>query len=135
MDRIEWVPAFEVGVKTVDDQHRRLVGMLNALGKAIDETHGKDAIMAIVGEMKDYAQYHFQTEEQAMDATDYPRRSPHKQEHDSFIEEVLDAAEALESGGNVTPQEVWTFLRTWLTDHILGSDKAMGQYLIAHGMH
>ena len=135
MERIEWTSDFDVGVKAVDEQHKRLVEMLNVLGKAIDENHGKDAIMGIVEEMKQYAQYHFQTEEDAMEATDYPKRSPHKQEHDSFIEQVLDAADALESGGKITPQEVWTFLRTWLTEHILGSDKAFGPHLNAHGMH
>jgi hemerythrin-like metal-binding protein len=135
MERIEWTAALEVGVAIVDEQHKRLVEMLNTLGKAIDENRGRDVIMGIVEEMKQYAQSHFQTEEEAMEATDYPKRSPHKQEHDSFIEEVLDAADALESGGKITPQEVWAFLRNWLTDHIQGSDKAFGPHLNAHGMH
>lgn len=135
METIQWGASLEVGVKAIDDQHARLVEMLNALGTAIGEGHGKDAIMTIVEEMKGYAQYHFQTEEEFMEATDFPKRSPHKQEHDSFIEEVLTAADALESGGRITPEEVWKFLREWLTDHILGSDKALATFLNERGVH
>jgi hemerythrin len=135
MEQVAWASDFEVGVKSIDEQHRRLVEMLNTLGQAIGEDHGKDAIMGIVEEMKHYAVYHFKTEEDAMEALDYPKRSQHKQEHDTFIEQVLDAADTLESGGSITPQEVWTFLHKWLIEHILDSDKAMGTHLNASGMH
>ena len=74
-------------------------------------------------------------EEEAMEAKDYPNRSQHKQEHDAFIEQVLDAADALESGGKITPEQVWAFLYKWLVEHILESDKAMGAHLVAQGMH
>ncbi len=135
MEAVTWVSDFEVGVKSIDEQHKRLVEMLNTLGQAIGEDHGKDAIMGIVEEMKHYAVYHFKTEEDAMEAMDYPKRSTHKQEHDTFIEQVLDAADALESGGKITPGEVWTFLHHWLVEHILESDKAMGLHLSAQGLH
>ena len=134
METVLWASELGIGVKSIDEQHRRLVGMLNTLGKAIGENHGKDAIMGIVEEMKHYAVYHFKTEEEAMEAKDYQKRSQHKQEHDAFIEQVLDAAEALESGGNITPEQVWAFLYKWLVEHILESDKAMGTHLVAQGM-
>jgi len=134
MENVAWAPGFEIGVKSIDEQHKRLVEMLNALGKAIGESHGKDAIMGIVEEMKGYAVYHFKTEEDVMASTDYPKRSPHKQEHDTFIEQVLDAADTLESGGKITPGEVWTFLHNWLIEHILESDKDMGMHLSAKGV-
>jgi hemerythrin len=135
MEAIAWVSDFEVGVQSIDEQHKRLVEMLNTLGQAIGTGQGKDVIMGIVEEMKHYAVYHFKTEEDAMEAKDYPKRSQHKQEHDTFIEQVLDAADALESGGKITPGEVWIFLHKWLVEHILDSDKAMGLHLNAQGMH
>ncbi|MBF0481590.1 MAG: hemerythrin family protein [Desulfovibrionaceae bacterium] len=134
METVIWNSDFEVGIKTIDEQHKRLVMLLNSLGKAIEENQGKDAIMGIVEEMKKYSVYHFKTEEDAMTATDYPKLSPHKQEHDAFIEHVLDAVDTLESGGKITPSEVWNFLRTWITKHILETDKAYGPLLIARGI-
>lgn len=134
MEAVAWIPEFEIGVRSIDEQHMRLVDMLNALGGAISSGQGKDSIMGIVEDMKQYAVYHFQTEEQAMQSTEYPKLSQHKQEHDSFIEQVLDAADALESGGKITPQEVWGFLRKWLAEHILESDKLMGGHLAAQGV-
>jgi hemerythrin-like metal-binding protein len=135
MEAVVWISEFEVGVASVDEQHKRLVDMLNALGQAIGSGQGKQAIMGIVEDMKQYAVYHFKTEEDAMEASDYPKRSQHKQEHDTFIEQVLDATDALESGGKITPQGVWAFLHKWLIEHILDSDKAMGTHLNAHGVH
>lgn len=135
MEQVAWAADFEVGVGSIDEQHKRLVEMLNTLGQAIGAGQGKDAIMGIVEEMKHYAVHHFKTEEDAMEATGYPKRSQHKQEHDTFIEQVLDAADALESGGKITPREVWAFLHKWLIEHILDSDKAMGTHLNASGMH
>jgi len=134
METVAWASGLEIGVESLDEQHKHLVEMLNTLGKAIGEHRGKDAIMGIVEETRQYAVYHFKVEEDAMAALDYPRRTQHKQEHDTFIEQVLGAAGALVAGGAITPGEVWSLLNNWLFEHILDSDKPMGQHLSAKGM-
>jgi len=134
METVAWASGLEIGVKSIDEQHKHLVEMLNTLGRAIGEHRNKEFIMGIVEETRQYAVFHFKAEEAAMAAMEYPKRAQHKKEHDTFIEQVLGAAHVLVAGGAITPGEVWSFLHNWLFEHILDSDKAMGQHLSAKGM-
>lgn len=135
METVIWVnEKFTVGVQHIDAQHKHIVEMLNTLGQAIEENRGTEYIAQVVSEMKSYAQYHFATEEEAMSKFNFPKLVAHRTEHDAFIEKVLDVEDALATGGQISPLDIWTFLRDWVTDHIQSCDKEYGPFLVEHGM-
>ena len=57
-----------------------------------------------------------------MRVTEYPEFSKHKKEHQDFIARVADEKKHAVSTGNLSLDMMY-FLRDWLVDHILVSDK------------
>jgi len=120
--KIVWDPSFETGIAEVDAQHQRLVAIINELVDAIGRAPA-DALKGIVSQLKDYAQYHFQTEEKIMEAAGYDDLADHRDEHAQFVDQILlfDLDVILASEG--LAWDMLHFLKGWLTNHILVVDK------------
>lgn len=131
MGEIVWTQEMSVGVERLDAEHKMLVAMLNELGQALASGRGDKAARDVAERMRLYAKEHFQSEESAMLASDYPTRTGHIAEHDSFIEKVLDLEDRLGQGGAAEPEAIRDYLADWLRRHIMGTDKALGAHLAA----
>lgn len=130
---IAWSDALSVGVGIIDDQHKKLVGMLNELYAASVELRGQKEILAILSAMGAYTQEHFSTEEGLMDSCGYDDAKLHKAEHLAFIEYVGSTLKRLELNDFVSSVELISYLRDWLTNHILNVDKKYGACLLQCG--
>jgi diguanylate cyclase (GGDEF)-like protein/hemerythrin-like metal-binding protein len=134
MESFSWNRNFETGLKEVDDQHRRLVDIINKFGESFAEGEiHSDSIENIFKELAEYADYHFREEEELMTRTpiDKRHRDFHIHEHKNFLGEV----QALRSGlrpedGNALKQ-LLDFLINWLAYHILGADQKMARQIHA----
>lgn len=133
MEIIAWTREISVGVVRFDEEHQTLLAMLNELGQGIAAGQGGEAAVRTSARMRAYAQQHFKTEEEAMIATRYPVRTSHVAEHDIFIEKVLDLEDILSRGEIIPAMDLWTFLRNWLSEHIQGPDKLLGEHVCAAG--
>ncbi|WP_202319866.1 bacteriohemerythrin [Archaeoglobus neptunius] len=125
---ISWSDKFSVGVKTIDEQHRKLVEMLNELHGAMKIGKGKEALSNILESMFDYAKEHFATEERYMEKYSFPGTVKHKSEHKEFVDAATDFYTRY-LGGSATSIEVYNFLQKWLVNHILNTDKKLGKFL------
>ena len=131
MDKIliSWTNDLSVGFAAIDEQHKKLVGMLNELYTAALELRGQKAILSILASMGAYTQEHFTYEEKQMDRCGYSDGKRHKAEHIAFIEYVEKTMKRLEMNDFVSSIELITYLRDWLTNHILTVDKQYGACL------
>ncbi|MDP3430667.1 MAG: bacteriohemerythrin, partial [Desulfomicrobium sp.] len=120
--KIIWDKSFETGIDEVDAQHQRLVEIINSLAEGIGHASMKD-LQGILSKLKEYAQYHFQTEEGIMEASAYTELEDHKAEHSAFVDQILlfDLDVILASEG--LAWDMFHFLRGWLTNHILVVDR------------
>jgi hemerythrin len=120
--KIIWDKSFETGIDEVDAQHQRLVEIINSLAEGIGHSSMKD-LQGILSKLKEYAQYHFQTEEGIMEAAAYTELEDHKAEHSAFVDQILlfDLDVILASEG--LAWDMFHFLRGWLTNHILVVDR------------
>ena len=123
MPYLPWSDEFSVNVREIDEQHQRLVGMINGLHEALISGRGKEVQRKIIADMVDYAGVHFGTEEKYMGLYKFPGQGNHKAEHDSFSEKAADLKARVEGKGFVLTLEVLNFLRDWLQNHILVTDK------------
>ncbi len=121
MVNIEWSEQLSVGVKSVDEDHRKLVTLVNELFSACFVGVGDEAVSAILTEVIDYTQYHFTHEEDFLREHASPALEAHAEEHRRLTEQVLAIAQ---QGVSALSEDVLLFLRDWLTQHILGTDKA-----------
>jgi len=129
-----WNDKLSVGVAAVDADHRKLVAMINELYDGIAEGRGREALGSILDDLVAYTRFHFAREEKLFAATGYPGAVAHKKEHDSLTAQVLEIQERFRSGSLAAPSlEVLVFLKDWLFDHIIGSDRDFGPHLNAVG--
>ena len=120
--KIVWDPSFETGIAEVDAQHQHLVVIINELVDAIGRAPA-GTLKGIVSQLKNYAQFHFQTEEKIMEAAGYDGLPDHRDEHAQFVDQILlfDLDVILASEG--LAWDMFHFLKGWLTNHILVIDK------------
>ncbi len=131
MPMLEWNDGLSLRIAAIDEQHKKLVGMVNRLHDAM--TEGRSALPAIVADMKDYVVEHFATEERYMDAYAYPESAAHKAEHRDFAAKAEALAADCETGAAALSMETLNYLGDWLVTHIAGTDRRMGEYLFARG--
>ncbi len=82
---VEWDESFSVGVKEIDEQHKKLISILNTLYHAMSRGKGKEILTHIIEELKNYAVYHFSTEEEYMKKFNCKIYKEHKALHDEFM--------------------------------------------------
>jgi hemerythrin len=130
---IEWSDALSVGVKEIDDQHKGLINMLNELNKAIQGGWGKEARKEVIDKLIEYTRVHFTTEESVMRISGYPDVEAHKKQHETLIVMVSDYVKKYEQDPNASSYDLLFFLKRWLTEHIVKTDKTLGEYLVKTG--
>jgi hemerythrin-like metal-binding protein len=135
MALITWTGMFSVGVAEIDNQHKKLVELINQLNDAMQAGKGNDALGKVLNELVNYTVYHFGYEEKLMGQHHYDDSPAHKNEHAKFIATVGDFKKKFDSGNAVISTEIMNFLRDWLTNHIMKTDKKLGQGLNKAGVH
>jgi len=134
IDIFPWNENFNTDIPKIDEQHKKLVQLLNKLASHVAFQSDLPALDVIFDELADYAVYHFQTEEAIWQAYlgDDPMDAAHKVIHSSFIETVvnLKAVESVKPVG-VVVEEILSFLTRWLASHILENDRFLAKLVLA----
>ncbi|SDI13230.1 bacteriohemerythrin [Propionivibrio dicarboxylicus] len=128
-----WRTDFELGIPLIDDQHRVLVKMINEAHHRLNGDPSAAEVSEIVNGLLSYADYHFETEERYAVEYGYDRAhgvayAEHISEHRAFARDVADVARRLAAGERVETPALLTYLRRWLTDHILELDRRIGDF-------
>lgn len=135
MPLMQWSPKLSVGIKAFDEEHAKLVGMLNELFDSMQAGHGKEAMGRILDGLITYTKTHFAHEEKLMTQHGYPNLVKHKAEHEALTKQVLEVQSKYKAGATATLSlEVMSFLKNWLVTHIQGSDKGYQAFLNSKGV-
>ncbi len=70
--------AYSVGIRAIDMQHKKLVGMINGLHKAMRDRASGSVMTKLVDELKNYTVEHFRTEEKLFEKYGYAHTAEHK---------------------------------------------------------
>jgi hemerythrin-like metal-binding protein len=140
VDTIAWQDSFETGVGDIDDQHRVLINTLNEANARLRSETRQDAIDQLLKDLLAYALYHFDTEESLMKTFDYaghdaPMAERHVAQHRQFAATVVDMRERFVATGELDREALLVFLNEWLTGHILGLDRKLGDFVARQEPH
>jgi hemerythrin len=134
MALMAWNSTLSVKIKQFDDQHKKLVDMVNELHDAMKEGKGSAVLGKILNGLISYTASHFSEEERIMSQHSFPGLALHKAEHDKLVKHVLELQEKFKAGKAILTSDVMNFLKDWLVKHIQGDDKKYGEYLSAKGI-
>lgn len=140
---IDWDPEYSVNIKLIDDQHKKLIGVINTLYDGLSGVPkgellmpAKEIINKAIDELSDYTRYHFGAEEELMRKHAYPEYIFHKGLHDDFILKVTEFQDAFRRGKILTlSMEIIKFLRDWLINHILNIDHQYSVFFNQQGVY
>ncbi len=124
---IEWTDTLSLGINSIDEDHKALIDLLNRCLQLETNTDNKEQMAAILTELIDYTQYHFQREKAIMKACGYPGVVSHCKVHQFLIKQVEDKQRQIQQN-HLSRQELLSFLTSWLVDHIQGMDQAIAPY-------
>jgi hemerythrin-like metal-binding protein len=135
-DPIQWSDTMLIGVAEVDSQHRILVDTLFEAKTKLTGNVADPVFEQITRDLLAYAIYHFDTEEQLMRQHGYAAAAPedaaaHLHQHRHFSERVVAMRNDARAGKPGSRDALLTFLQDWLINHILTTDKRLGQFICA----
>lgn len=134
MALLEWKDSFSVTVPKYDNQHKKLITLINELHGAMSTGQGNAVLGKIFTELLNYTKTHFADEEAEFKKHSYPEYATHKLEHDKLTNEVVKLYNDFNSGRGSLSIETMNFLRNWLQNHIVGTDKKYAAYLTLKGV-
>ncbi len=128
---IAWTPLLAVGVPEIDRQHQALFAAFAELVDAVLAGQAAGQVSRLLDFLARYVVEHFSAEERAMQASAYPGSAAHKAEHDAFVAELQALRDQLRRDGpnDALAAALGGRVRSWLSFHIGGSDRAMGRHL------
>ncbi len=123
-----WNKNYEIGVSEVDNQHKKLFGIIEKMENALKEGRIDQEVGAIFKELVDYTKYHFKSEEEVMKKYGYPHLEKHKKLHAQLINEIKKLLLQLKEGKAVTI-ELFKLVKTWIVNHVLKEDLKIRSFI------
>lgn len=131
---VEWKDDYSVGIDSIDQQHKKLLNLINQLQTAVDYSTGDEFEREALDELVDYTKTHFTYEEGLMRDNDYPDYEPHKAQHEKMFKKVGEVLAEYEQDQDTAMANAAEYLKDWLINHINGTDKEYSSYLIGKGV-
>lgn len=128
-DIMQWKPEFTFGIKAIDDQHKKLLALINKQHKYMKQQKGSFHSCEIIQELTEHCAFHFDYEERLLTKYGYSESETHKENHKDLVDQVNKFKAQRNEGSTSLPMDLMNFLTDWLRTHILETDKAYVPFL------
>ena len=134
MAYFEWNSQVELGHPLLDEQHKRLFSLSEAVAQTLTNSTGHRAVAETLQALIDFAREHFAAEEGLMRGADYPNAEAHAKIHTLLLAELEEYCRKVqqESNANLTVTGLVAFLWHWLIVHIDSADREVVAWLQSH---
>jgi len=113
-----------MNISIVDVDHSDFVDIVNKANVTKQGYELPEEIWEVLDEMIDYAWNHFKAEEtHMMRKLKYQDYNQHKKEHLDFVVKTFSFFSRVANGDYRISNEILEYLKQWLVNHILGTDK------------
>jgi hemerythrin len=127
---VEWKDSYTVSILDIDQQHKRLLDIINRLHDAMKAGSRREDIDKIVRDLLAYTQFHFRYEEEMLARSGYADLPAHKKVHRAMEGQVEKFGAEIASPRATLPLQLMSFLKDWLTKHILETDMRYSQHVV-----
>jgi hemerythrin len=130
MSIVEWNNAlYSVKIEEFDNDHKKLLQLINDLHLAMLKGKGKETLSQIFGELKAYTLSHFAAEEKQMTQVDFPGLESHRQHHQDLVDQLDKLISDFNSDKREVSIDTFKLLKDWLFNHIQVVDKKYTPWL------
>ena len=123
MTMIEWDDKYSVDISLIDEQHKKLIEIINKASMVEISSNSQKDVLAILDQMTEYILKHFETEEHYMKEFDFPGFQPHRNEHIDFTNTTIDYKIRAVGGDYKIINEIIEYLMEWVVNHIQVIDR------------
>lgn len=128
-----WNDKYSVNIEFIDVQHKELFNILDTCYELLLQSKDKDNyddIMHVIENLKEYAIYHFNAEEEFMEKNNYSKLLSHKFAHVAFMEKINSFdSYSIDRYPTQYLKEILEFVSSWIKNHILDTDKNIPKYI------
>ncbi len=120
-----WNKNFELGIAELDDQHKRLLQLINELELAFHEGCETEHTEGLISQLVQYAVSHFRDEERLIAQNQLSPQLEQLQQgqHQQFVQYVAHLISTQQHRSSEGASQLLRFLNHWLITHILGNDR------------
>jgi len=129
MPFINWQDIYSVHDPEMDKQHKKFVDLLESLYDAMKRGGGKDQIVKTINELIAYTVYHFDSEEKLMRDIGFEGFESNKAIHEDLKKQIIDIQTRINNNEAISAEQVLSFLRNWLLNHIQNEDQKFGRII------
>ena len=127
MTLIRWRDEYRTGIPSVDEEHKELVELINALTMELrGDLHTIENIENYLGEIHTKIAEHFALEERFMEDHSYSHYEAHKQDHERLLEELRHIMETFRHGSYLRFEQLLVqHLNDWFMVHFTTHDQLL----------
>lgn len=128
---LKWIDDYNVGVASIDNQHKELFNRANQLFEAMKSGKGSERAESVLDFLGRYVLDHFREEEQVMARSGFPDLEAHRRSHEAFTQTFRQLVDEFREKGTDTMLSI-KIQRTvagWLIDHIVREDRKVGLHV------
>jgi hemerythrin len=130
MSLIDWQDEFEIGIEPVDDDHKELVDLINAIHEELIGAKASDRLQRFFHQLHTAISEHFALEERIMGGLGYDDVDAHKTDHEQLLNEIQGIMERQARGGYAGSEtDLAHRLRAWFMDHFSAMDAPLHVFL------
>ena len=115
MKRIIWTDNFSLGVGVIDEQHKRLIDMINQLIDAENVAANSETVSDLLDAMTKYSKEHFRTEEGLLAKYGCPLLDEQKRDHRAYKIKTCRSAAGAGSARQWYTSRLWPIRTTSTT--------------------
>jgi hemerythrin len=122
MKFLEWRENFSVGVRSMDDEHRHMIDLINSVYAELRDHRDPDAIERFLGEVYNTIAGHFALEERLMRESGYVEYEAHKDDHEDLLDQIRDMMDAVDNSSEPGLALLEANLSDWFGRHFATFD-------------
>lgn len=135
MQTMQWSDSFSAGLPELDDDHRHLFALLDALHAAVEDGKQGQDLIPLVEALASHAQEHYAREEALMAKYGYPKLQSHAETHARSLQDTARMLESLRAGDpNLSAYRLRHSLYFWFHKHFLEVDSDFKRFLLEKGI-
>jgi len=122
MSLLQWKPEYSVGIESMDDEHREMIGLINATYEKLENESDAGQIEDCLGEILSTISMHFALEERMMRRSRYADYQAHKDDHEKLLDQIRDLMDVFFDDAVTGSKLLEERLSSWFAAHFSSFD-------------